>query len=149
MEIFENNTPVESSVLSNMKINEYLFEAAKWGKFLAIVGYVMMGLLVVLAFVMMFGVSLLSKAAGTGFPMIMIGMVYLVLAGLYFIPVTYLYKFSVQMKQAVESQDEGLYTTGFENLKSLFKFMGIFTIVMLSLYALALLIAVPMAMLFK
>jgi hypothetical protein len=53
------------------------------------------------------------------------------------------------MKQAVESQDEGLYTTGFENLKSLFKFMGIFTIVMLSLYALALLIAVPMAMLFK
>jgi hypothetical protein len=149
MENFENNTPVESSVLSNMKINEYLFEAAKWGKFLAIVGYVMMGLLVVLAFVMMFGVSLLSKAAGTGFPMIMIGMVYLVLAGLYFIPVTYLYKFSVQMKQAVESQDEGLYTTGFENLKSLFKFMGIFTIVMLSLYALALLIAVPMAMLFK
>jgi len=149
MENFENNTPIESSVLSNMKINEYLFEAAKWGKFLAIVGYVMMGLLVVLAFVMMFGVSLLSKAAGTGFPMMMIGMVYLVLAGVYFIPVTYLYKFSVQMKQAVESQDEGLYTSSFENLKSLFKFMGIFTIVMLSLYALALLIAVPMAMLFK
>ncbi|MBV5315778.1 MAG: hypothetical protein JZU47_20940 [Prolixibacteraceae bacterium] len=149
MENFENNTPVESSVLRNMKINEYLFEAAKWGKFLAIVGYVMMGLLVVLAFVMMFGVSLLSKAAGSGFPMMMIGMVYLVLAGVYFIPVTYLYKFSVQMKQAVESQDEGLYTSSFENLKSLFKFMGIFTIVMLSLYALALLIAVPMAMLFK
>ena len=149
MENFENNTPIESSVLSNMKINEYLFEAAKWGKFLAIVGYVMMGLLVVLAFVMMFGVSLLSKAAGTGFPMMMIGMVYLVLAGVYFIPVTYLYKFSVQMKQAVESQDEGLYTSSFENLKSLFKFMGIFTIVMLSLYALALLIAVPMAILFK
>lgn len=149
MENFENNTPVENSVLRNMKINEYLFEAAKWGKFLAIVGYVMMGLLVVLAFVMMFGVSLLSKAAGTGFPMMMIGMVYLVLAGVYFIPVTYLYKFSIQMKQAVESQDEGLFTTGFENLKSLFKFMGIFTIVMLSIYALALLIAVPMAMLFK
>jgi hypothetical protein len=75
--------------------------------------------------------------------------VYLALAGVYWFPVTYLYRFSAQMKQAVKSRDESLYTSGFANLKSLFKFFGIFTIVMLALYGLILVIAVPMAMFFK
>ena len=149
MENFENNTPIENPMLNNREINSYLLEAYKWGQFLAIVGYVAMGLLVVVAIVMSFALSALSQVAGSGFPMGLVGLVYVLLAVVYYFPVTYLYKFSVQTKQAIQMQNEGLLTSGIQNLKSLLKFMGILTIVMLSLYGLALLIAVPVALLFK
>ena len=149
MENLENNLPVENKLQNNMEITSYLMEASKWGHFLAIVGYVMMGLLVLLAIVMMFAMSVVSEVAHTKFPLWMLGLVYILLAGIYYIPITYLYKFSSQMQKAIQMQNEDLLTSGFQNLKSLFKFMGIFTIVMLAIYVLALLIAVPMAMLFK
>ena len=149
MENLENNLPVENSMMNNMEIKSYLMETAKWGKFLAIVGYVVMGLLVLLAIVMMFAMSVVSQFAQSKFPLWMLGLVYILLAGIYYIPVTYLYKFSVQMQKAIQMQNEGLLTSGFQNLKSLFKFKGIFTIVMLAIYVLAILIAVPMAMLLK
>jgi hypothetical protein len=149
MDNLENNTPVENSLMSNMEINNYLMEASKWGKFLAIIGYVMMGLLVLVAIVMMFSLSVLSQASQSKFPMGLVGLLYILLAGIYYFPITYLYKFSAQMKQAIQLQNEHLLASGFQNLKSLFKFMGIFTIVMLSVYGLVLIIAVPMAMLFK
>lgn len=149
MENFENNTPIENPMLNNREINSYLLEAAKWGQFLAIVGYVAMGLLVIVAIVMSFALSAISQFAGSGFPMVLVGLVYVLLAVIYYFPVTYLYKFSVQMKQAILMQNEALLASGFKNLKSLFKFLGVLTIVMLSLYGLALLIAVPVALLFK
>jgi hypothetical protein len=147
MENLENTTPTQDALLDNREIHSYLLETAKWGNFLAIIGYVFMGLLALLALFMIFGMSQLLE--GKGFPMWIMGLVYLALAGVYWFPVTYLYRFSAQMKQAVKSRDESLYTSGFANLKSLFKFFGIFTIVMLALYGLILVIAVPMAMFFK
>jgi hypothetical protein len=149
MENLEVNTPNENPMMINSEMNSYLLEVSKWGQFLAIVGYVAMGLLVIVAFVMMFALSAISKVAGSGFPMVLIGLLYILLAVLYYFPVTYLYKFSVQTKQAIQMQNESLLTSGFQNLKSMFKFLGILTIVMLSLYGLSLLIAVPIAMLFK
>jgi len=149
MENLESNTAIENSSMSNSKINSYLLESAKWGKFLAIVGYIIMGLIVLIALVMAFGLSQLSRFSGTRFPVGYLGLVYILIAGAYYFPVTYLYKFAVQIKRALESGDEGLYTSGFQNLKSLFKFMGIFTIVILSLYGIILVIAVPLALFFK
>lgn len=92
--------------------------------------------MVLISLVMIIGFSQISEEAG--FPMWVLGLAYLVLAGVYYIPVTYLYRFSVQMNLAIKRHDEILYTSGFANLKSLFKFFGIFTIVLLVIYALAL-----------
>ncbi len=145
-----NSTPApEKLVMGNETIESYILESAKWGKFLAIVGYVFMGLMVLFAFVIMFGMSELSKATGTKFPSMLLGLFYLLFTGINFIPITYLYRFSTEAKQAVENNDEEQYTSAFGNLKSLLKFTGIFTIVVLSLYALMIVIAVPMAMILK
>ena len=65
-----------------------------------------------------------------------IGVLYLVFSGLYFIPVNYLYKFSTQTKQALFDKDFRVLEFAFKNLKSLMKFTGIFTIVIIALYAL-------------
>ncbi len=147
MENLEKTTPTPDALLDNREIHAYLLETAKWGNFLAIIGYILMGLLALLSLFMMFGMSQLI--ANQVFPIWIMGVVYLAMAGVYWFPVTYLYRFSAQMKQAVLSRNEGLYTSGFANLKSLFKFFGIFTIVILALYALAIVVAIPMAMLFK
>lgn len=149
MEERDNNPAQEKLVMGNEKIEAYLKETAQWGKFLAIVGYVCMGLLVLVALVMMFGLSQLMKGAGNKFPMFWVGLIYILLAAINYIPVTYLYRFSVQVKQAVADNNEDAYNTAFQNLKSLFKFLGIFTIVALAIYALVLVIAMPMAMMLK
>ena len=147
MDNLENNVQPENSFITT-EINDYLSETSKWGKFLAIVGYVGMGIMVLLALFVMFGFSQISKFSGVGFPMGMIGFLYIIIAVVYYFPVNYLYRYSVHIKQGLNSNDLSSITSGFRNLKSLFKFMGIFTIVILSIYALILVIALPMMLLF-
>ena len=118
------------------EISAYLRETAKWGMFLAIMGYVGIGLMVLMSIGVMIGGAVQSAAlGGLGISMGALGLVYLVIAVLYFFPVYYLHQFSAKMKQGLASHDSVSITSGFENLKSLFKFMGILCIVVLSIYA--------------
>ncbi len=146
MENTIDQSETNGTIMINEEVRNYLLETSKWGKFMAIVGYVGMGLLVLLAIVMTVGISAMSSLARTGFPMGIIGVVYIVLAAVYYFPVTYLYKFSVQMKQGLTSGEESSVISGFQNLKSLFKFMGIMLVVIISIYALVLLISIPTAL---
>lgn len=147
MENSEINTTQNETISCNREIKLYLSETAKWGNLLAIIGYVFMGLMILVSLVMIIGFSQMSDQVG--FPMWILGLLYLVMAGVYYFPVTYLYRFSDKMKLAIKRQDEKLYTSGFANLKSLFKFFGIFTIAMLVLYGLALVIIIPMSIFLK
>jgi hypothetical protein len=137
--------PVEDQFIINPEIKGYLLETSKWGKFLAIIGYVGMGLMLLLGVMIMVGGSIFSSMTNVGFPIRIMGLVYIVIGALYFIPVNYLYKFSTKMTMGFHSPDQEAVTSGFENLKSLFKFMGIFTIVILSIYILIIIVAVPIA----
>lgn len=149
METPENQPTRENSILNNTEINNYLLETSKWGKMLAIIGYVGIGLMILLALFMMIEMSEFSRAIGSGIPMRYLGFIYVVIAIIYYFPVTYLHKFSDQIKLGLQSKEIDTLTSGFRNLKSLFKFMGIFTIVMLCFYGLMLLIAIPTMLLFN
>jgi hypothetical protein len=146
MENMESTQNDEVLMSVNHEIKDYLLETSKWGKLLAIVGYIGIGLLILLGFGVLIGFSVMGKIAQTGFPMGILGIVYILIAVLYYLPVNYLNKFSNQMKQGLHSNDQQSVTSGFGNLKSLFKFMGIFTIVILSMYAIALIIALPLTL---
>jgi hypothetical protein len=111
----------------------FIMVIAKWSKFLAIVGFVFAGLMAVGAIFMM-GVS--SSFGGFGAPEAEKGISYLVMAVLYFFPCYYLIKFSSNIKTGIEHSRQNEVDNGFENLKSTFKFMGIMTIIVLSLYIL-------------
>ncbi|MCP2043136.1 DUF5362 family protein [Pontibacter sp. HSC-36F09] len=60
---------------------------------------------------------------------------YLAMALLYFLPLLYLHRFSTKMIAGLDQNDEATVTHAFKNLKSLFKLLGILTIVMLVFYA--------------
>lgn len=143
MENIENNLQDENSFFNNRKIIDYLLETSKWGKFLAVVGYVLIGIFILLGMFVMFGFSQISRFTGTSYPMGLFGFLYILIAVAYYFPVNYLHKFSIHIKQGINTKSEIPLTSGFQNLKSLFKFMGIFVIVILSIYALILLIALP------
>ncbi len=119
----------------------YLTESARWGKFLAIMGFILCGFMMVMAFFIpvMFTQlppynkmsSSFSSGMRTG-----ITVVYLFLAFMMFFPCFYLYKFSVKMQSAVKTVNQENFDESLLSLKSMFKFYGVFTIVILSVYAL-------------
>ncbi|MEJ7673426.1 MAG: DUF5362 family protein [Chitinophagaceae bacterium] len=65
------------------------------------------------------------------------GIVYVVFAVILFFPCLYLFKFSNKMQEAVRTSSQESVDNAFINLKSMFKFYGIFTIIILVVYALA------------
>lgn len=148
MENMENTVGSENLISCNNEIKGYLLETSKWSKFLAIVGYIGLGFIVLLGLLLMFGLSL-PNAFPKGMPMFGFGLLYILMAVLYYFPTTYLYKFAVKIKNGVNSNDESIVTDAFLNLKKTFKFIGIMMIVILSLYALILVFAVPALLFFK
>ena len=117
----------------------HLAEAAKWAKFLAIVGFVMCGLIIVLSFFIgaLFSTSMSrygdSAAFGNGFGIIMT-IVYLSFGVLYFFPCLFLFRFANNMIVALNSNEQITLNRSFQNLKIMFRYVGILTIIVLALY---------------
>ena len=117
----------------------HLAEAAKWAKFLAIIGFVMCGLIIVLSFFIgaLFSTSMSrygdSAAFGSGFGIIMT-IVYLSFGVLYFFPCLFLFRFANNMIVALNSNEQITLNRSFQNLKIMFRYVGILTIIVLALY---------------
>ncbi len=128
-------TQLEQLVLTNAS-KSFLREIARWAKFLSILGFVLIAFLLVFAFfaTTIFEIAM-NKQTGVpdslGLTMLITN---LVLAIIYFFPVYYLLQFSNKMKKALVDKDDVSLAKAFEMLKSHYKFIGVFTIITLSLY---------------
>jgi hypothetical protein len=144
MEISDNaEMGSESSFNFTNTMKGYLTETAKWGKFLAIASFVGIGFIVVLAFSIgalfeklgsqpgMEGMNVIGGASAFG---AMLTIMYLLCAVLMFFPALYLFKFSTGALKSLPSMDLNGIEKALSNLKSLFKFYGVFTIIILSFY---------------
>jgi hypothetical protein len=114
-----------------------LVTAAKWGKFLAIVGFIFCALMLFggLASSLFLSSSFDSNNSSLPF-MKYAGVIYIVMAVALFLPCLYLMKFSTKMLEAVKSSNQESLDVSIANLKSMFKFYGIFILVILGIYAL-------------
>ena len=156
MDSILDQNAVESDLRLNRSAQDFLYEAARWGKFLAIVGFVIIGLMVLLGIGMgVFMGSFASLADSSDYSSPLLGMmgggaftlIYLVFAALYFFPTLYLYRFSTNAMTAIKQAHSHQVELSMENLKSMFKFMGILMIIILSFYALIFLFGIGAAML--
>lgn len=130
---------IESNDLSlTTAAKAFLKESAGWTKFISIVGFVFLGLLVLIA---LFAGAFLGEMMGNSGMGAMGGavvtVIYLLIAALYFFPIYYLFQFSSKMKAALQTQNSEFLEQAFSNLKSHYKFMGILLIIALALYAIA------------
>ena len=124
---------------SKLELNEQAVDAlrssAKWCMFLAIMGFIGIGFMILFALLMTSVMSMMPTTPGMfgnmkGF---LYGF-YIVLAVIYFPPVYYLFKYAVDMKNALLSSSSDLVGTALGYLKSHHKFLGISIIVLISLY---------------
>ncbi len=133
----ETNQPQETPKMELSKETlGHLNETRKWTNFLAIIGFVFIVFIIFLAFFMSSVFS--SMEHETDFPIsgTLIGFIYLAMGLIYFFPILYLYKFSTFAKKALFTQNSTDLNEAFKNLKSHYRFMGILTIIMFSVYAL-------------
>ncbi|WP_163514870.1 DUF5362 family protein [Gelidibacter japonicus] len=135
-ETFELNLP--PAILGFLK------ETSTWTYFLSILGFIGIGLMILGGLFFSLALNLMpggNPYAGLGVDMSYFGMIYVVIALFYFFPVLYLFNFSRKMKSALSSNNNDELTAAFSNLKSHYKFIGIFTIVIISIYVLIFVLA--------
>lgn len=133
----EQSSPYQSNdqLHISSQAKDFLKEASKWATFIAIMGYIGIGFMVLAAIFMGFAGSFMEEEM-PGVSIAVIIVLYLVMAILYYFPITYLYKFANNMRNALDTNNNTLLTNAFEFQKSHYKFMGILIIVMLAIYAL-------------
>ena len=134
-EIFKTPENITNDLFLSDNSRIYLKEIGSWGFFLAIMGFIGVGLIVLIAIFigpLLSSVSYdspISSMAGVGFAFI-----YLLIAAIYFFPVYYQYKFSTLIKKAILYKDQVSLELAFKNLKHRYKYIGIMIIVIVGFY---------------
>lgn len=126
--IFEFNFDEES------KTN--LSSIAQWANINAIVGFAAIGISII-SFIVGFGKLSgpgSSAVAGTGILGLLIGLAISLALNITLINA------ATNMKKGIESADQGFFTTGLTKLAVYFKIVGILTIIVISIFALAMLV---------
>lgn len=132
-----------------MELNDqskaYLYETARWATILSIIGFIVIALLIMVSFSV--GTLLANSPYGDlGISPQVLSTTYLIIAGVYFIPIFFLYQFGLKTKYAIDNNDTDLLTFGLKKLKSHYKFIGIVMIIMFGLNILFLLIGMLTAL---
>ena len=139
----DQNTSLFGLGIDNIS-KSHLSEAARWGKFLAICGFVFLGLMIVYGIVMSFlfanMTSKMSEFDNTSNSndlnkMMGVGMIifYITCAVIAFFPYYFLLRFANKMKAALISNDQNALNSSFQNLKILYRYMSILMIISLVL----------------
>jgi len=157
----ENQIHEETENLPRIEFNEeikyYLYETAKWGKMLSVIGFILIGFIVILGICFEVWYSFrggtnpgligranpgLARMPGGG-----IGLA-IIWALLHLFPTVFLYQFSNNTKQAIDHNSELQMTEAFTRLKSLFKFYGIYALAIVIFYVLVMIAAIAGGMAF-
>jgi len=122
---------------------DFLIKAAKWGKFLAILGFIITGLMLIAGILMSFALNLVNDEMvplNLPFSPKILSIIYIIIAGICLIPVLFLNSFCNQAIKARKLSSSEHMTGSIRNLKNLFVFIGISTVVFLALYTIVLII---------
>jgi uncharacterized membrane protein YjgN (DUF898 family) len=129
---------------------DHLTETARWGKFLAILGFITCGLIFIFSF---FAGALVASSTSALSPYstneirtvssvggAFLTVIYIIVAVIYFFPCLYLYRYSVRMKAAINTNDQAKLNQALKNQRMLYRYVGIVTIIAISLELIALII---------
>jgi MFS family permease len=134
----ENAPEIRKIEIEQDSLN-YLNTTRKWTMFFAILGFIGIGLMIIIGLVAGFFLSAFKTAdIPAGFPEWLIFVFILILTVIYFFPVLYLFRFSKHTSNAVHSLDKEELRKAFRNLKSFYVYTGILTIIILVLYVVVL-----------
>jgi len=151
-EIYEKPmpAPAEGGMLLTQTAVHDLNNTAKWAKFLAVVGFIFCGLIVLIAFFIgTIFTTITSTYGGAGISAALsmcITVVYLVVAAILFVIHLFLYQFASRIGSAIVLNSTELLEKGIHRLQSYFKTLGIIMIIELSLIIIGLFFSVVSVM---
>lgn len=144
MEQNEYEMHLVGEILLTQDGRKYLNQIAKWTKFLSILGFVLLGislLIIVSLGIFITATNRYEMMVGAGYynPAVFqwsYVIVYVLLIAVYFVPLYYLYQFSVKTRQALQANNTETLTEGLAFLKKHYMFIGVFVIICLVMYLL-------------
>lgn len=132
----------------------YLRTTAKWAKFLAIVYFVLIALMIIGGISMLAGarsmgvnpsVAAMGNTPFMGFAsstfFVSMGVMYLIMAVVYFFPTLFIYRFATRTLNATAMNSTSELTLALEQQKKAYKYIGILFIVMIVLIIIGLIMA--------
>lgn len=135
-------TPVMEKIEIEQESLKNLDIARKWTMFLAILGFIFLGLLIIIGVIAGTFLSVFdSGESGLGLPESVVLILFIVITATNFLPVFYLFRFSKYTAHAVISKDRKELTKAFKNLKYFFIYLGILLIVIFSIYITVLIVS--------
>lgn len=112
----------------------------KWTMFLAILGFIGIGVFLIAGLVGGVFLSVFNKGdTATTYPGWLVIIIIITTSVLYFFPMLYIFRFSKFISLAVKTRDKDEMKKAFKNLKSYFAFLGILFIAVLVIYIIAIL----------
>lgn len=137
----ENSEEVRKIEIDQEALND-LNTTRKWTMFLAILGFIGIGFMVVVGlFAGIFLSVFNTEQASAGFPEWLVFVAILAFAVLYFFPVLFLFRFSKHSSNAVKTLDKQELNKAIKNLRSYYVYTGILLIVVLSIYVVGFIVA--------
>jgi hypothetical protein len=136
-------TPVESQKIElGPDTLKHLNTARKWAMFLAIISFILVGLVSIIGLIA--GTFLKTFSGGEkslGVPDSLVYIPLIAMAVIYFFPVLFLFRFSKFSHKAILTFDNILLHRAIKNLKYYFAYIGILIIVIVSIYIVVLIMA--------
>jgi hypothetical protein len=137
----ENNAEIKKIEIEQESIS-HLNTIRKWTMFMSILGFILLGLLIIIGLIAGTFLSAFNTGEGAaGLPESFIIIFFLLMAAVYFFPVLYLFRFSKHTAKAVETLDKEELYKAIKNLKSYFVYLGVLIIIGLSFYVIAIVAA--------
>lgn len=115
----------------------------KWAMFLAISGFIFLGLIVVIGLIAGTFLSAFSSRTenGTGIPESLMFVPFLLMAVIYFFPILFLFRFSKHSSHAIQTLDKLEFHKSIKNLKYYFAYIGFLIITVFTIYIVVLIVA--------
>ncbi|MFP9117781.1 hypothetical protein ACLI08_08340 [Flavobacterium sp. RNTU_13] len=134
MEQFYKDSSFESFELRvTEEAKNHLRVAGGWGLFISIVGFIIIGLSLLMSFIVMVGAGNMPAGAMPFNPAV-VGVFMLVFNIFWAIPVVTLFRFSIKARNAVADMNTEQLTQAFANLKYNLMFAGILIILSIVMY---------------
>ncbi len=138
----ENNSEIKKIEIEQDTLKD-LDTARKWSMFLAILGFIGIGIMVIIGLFAGVFLSIFKGGnAGLGITESLLVFIFIIVFGaIYFFPVLYLFRFSKHTSNAVKTLDKQELHKAFRNLRRYFVYIGIIIIVVLAIYVIAFVVA--------
>ena len=137
------NQPPENSIIEVTPITEKNLNASrKWARFLAVVGFIVLGLMIFLGIITgAFLSAFKSEDVTLGIQENIIAVMFIVFLLIYFLLVLYLFRFSKSARDAIQNHDRKKLEKTFRYLRKFFTLAGILVISIILVYLLILIIS--------